>query len=99
MGGPGKLLVIGNLQSSRTEHTPSHPSEQHQQGSQPSPSLGVGRGAGITAPCRWKKVAQQNVQRMAGLQPSRFFPLGLGPGVGGLLRQSEGVTPSVPTKF
>ena len=25
MGGPGKLLVIGNLQSSRTEHTPFHP--------------------------------------------------------------------------
>ena len=65
------------------------PSEQDQQGSQPSPSLGVGRGAGITAPRRWKKVAQQNVQRTAWLQPSRFFPLGLGPGVGGLLQRVE----------
>ena len=65
------------------------PSEQHQQGSQPSPSLDVGRGAVITAPRRWKKVAQQNVQRTAGLQPSRFFPLGLGPGVGGLLQRRE----------
>ena len=79
--------VIFNLHGPSIHHL--IPRSSISMGSQPSPSLGVGRGAGITAPCRWKKVAQQNAQRMAGLQPSRFFPLGLGPGVGGLLQRRE----------
>ena len=36
---------------------------------------------------KWR--IRMNVQRTAGLQPSRFFPLGLGPGVGGLLQRME----------